>query len=121
KGTIRVEAEVPVTVDFRCELACVETRATGSGKNRSTHERLLWQKLWRVPRHQCQITAAFTTIPVDAAVPPELPATTVDDEPAEIAWRLDVTGECPGPNFCSRFELPVFATMDQSVVTELVP
>jgi len=82
---------------------------------------MLWQKQWRVPRHQCQITAAFTTIPIDAPVPAEQPATTVDDEPAEIAWRLDVTGECLGPDFWSRFELPVFATADQPVVTELVP
>ena len=121
KGTIRVEAEVPVTADFRCELACVETRTTGSGKNRERHERMLWQKQWRVPRHQCQIGASLTTIPVDAPIPAEQPATTVDDEPAEIAWRLDVTGECPGPDFWSRFELPVFATTMQSPTTEITP
>jgi hypothetical protein len=27
----------------------------------------------------------------------------------QISWRLDVTGECPGPDFWTRFELPVFA------------
>ena len=110
KATIRVEAAVPVTADFGLELACVETRTTGSGKNRSRDERLLWQKRWQVPRHQCQIGAAFTSIPVDALVPAEQPATTVDDSDAEIAWRLDVTGECAGPDFRSRFELPVFET-----------
>jgi hypothetical protein len=121
KGTIRVEADVPVTADFRCELACVETRTTGSGKNRSRHERMLWQKQWRVPRHQCQIGASLTTIPVDAPIPAEQPATTVDDEPAEIAWRLEVTGECPGPDFWSRFELPVFASAAQLAPTEPAP
>ena len=121
KGTIRVEAAVPVTTDFRVELACVETRTSGSGKNRERHERMLWQKQWRVPRHQCQITEAFTTIPVDAPVPADQPATTVDDEPAEIAWRLDVTGECPGPDFWSRFELPVFATGEKLTPTLEAP
>jgi hypothetical protein len=109
KGTIRVESAVPVTVDFRLELACLETRTSGSGKNRRREERLLWQKEWRVPRHQCQI-GAFTTIPVDALLPADQPATTLDDSPAEIAWRLEVSGVCEGPNFWSRFELPVFAT-----------
>jgi len=117
KGTIRVEAAVPVTTDFRLDLACVETRTSGSGKNRERVERMLWQKQWRLPRHQCQITTAFTTIPVDAPVPADQPATTVDDEPAEIAWRLDVTGECPGPDFWSRFELPVFATAAEQTPT----
>jgi len=121
KGSVRVEAAVPVTAEFRLDLACVESRTTGSGKNRSTHERMLWQKQWRVPRHQCQVTAAFTTIPVDAPVPAEQPATTVDDEPAEIAWRLDVTGECPGPDFWSRFVLPVFATAIPPGATDLLP
>jgi hypothetical protein len=121
KGTIRVESAVPVTTHFRLELACVETRTTGSGKNRSSHERLLWQKHWRMPRHQCQITAAFTTIPVDAPVPAGQPTTTVDDASAEIAWRLDVTGECPGPDFWSRFELPVFATETPPAAAELPP
>jgi hypothetical protein len=114
KGTIRVEAAVPVTVDFGLELACTESRTTGSGKNRSRHERLLWQKQWRVPRHDCQIGTSFTTVPVDAPVPPKLPATTVEDSEAEIAWRLDVTGECPGPDFWSRFELPVFVARAES-------
>ncbi|HEX7236390.1 MAG TPA: PH domain-containing protein, partial [Gammaproteobacteria bacterium] len=40
----------------------------------------------------------------------------VDDEPAVITWRLEVTGECPGPDFWSRFELPVFTTS-----TEVAP
>jgi hypothetical protein len=110
KGTLRVEAAVPVTADFRIELACVESRVSGSGKNRDRHERMLWQKQWRVRRQQCQIGTSLTTIPIDAAVPVDQPETTSDDSSHEVEWRLDVTGECPGPDFWSRFELPVFTT-----------
>jgi hypothetical protein len=118
KGTIRVEAAVPVTAEFRLELACVETRVSGSGKNRRRHERMLWQKQWRVPRHRCQIGTSLTTIPVDARVPVDQPKTTSDDSSAEIEWRLDVTGECPGPDFWSRFELPVFGTTTEAMPAE---
>jgi hypothetical protein len=118
KGTIRVEAAVPVTADFALELACSEERTSGSGKNRRRTERLLWQKQWRVPRHQCQIGHAFTTVPVDVAVPADQAATSVDDGADEIKWRLDVTGECAGPDFWSRFELPVFATGEQASPSE---
>src|SRR6185503_1887303 len=108
-GSIRVDAEVPITTDFKLELTCTETRVSGSGKNRERSERMLWQKDWRVPRHQCQIGSTLTSIPVDVAVPVDQPAATVGDDTPQIEWRLDVTGECPGPDFWSRFELPVFA------------
>lgn len=107
KGTIRVEARVPATADFRLELECVEERMRRSGKNRRREERLLWQKQWRVPRHQCQIGATFTAIPVDVAVPADQPATTMEDGD-KIFWRLEAAGECAGPDFWSRFVLPVF-------------
>jgi hypothetical protein len=118
KGTIRVEAAVPVTDHFRLELACVESSVSGSGKNREHHERMLWQKQWRVPRQQCQIGLQLTTIPVDTAVPNDQPETTSDDSSAEIGWRLDVTGECPGPDFWSRFELPVFTKAAEPTAAE---
>jgi hypothetical protein len=123
KGTIRVDAEVPVTSDFRLELACSEERTTGSGKNRRRSERLVWQKQWRVPRHQCQIASMATTIPVDAPVPADQPPTSLDEDgdSSKISWRLDVTGECAGPDFWSRFELPVFAVAAHEAARELLP
>ena len=117
KGTIRVEAEVPVTADFRLELECFETVTRGSGKNRRTEEKLLWQKQWRVPRHHCQI-GSFTTIPVDVAMPVGQPATSMNDGDGKTTWRLEVAGECPGPDFWSKFELPVFETAETPEPTE---
>jgi hypothetical protein len=32
----------------------------------------------------------------------------MEDGDDKIAWRLEVAGQCPGPDFWSRFELPVF-------------
>jgi len=109
KGTIRVDAEIPVTADFHLELECIETQTRSTGKGRSTEEKLLWQKQWRVPRHQCQI-GELTTIPVDVAMPTRQPPTTMEDGDDKVSWRLEVAGACPGPDFWSRFELPVFDT-----------
>jgi hypothetical protein len=44
------------------------------------------------------------------STPAEQPATSMEDGDGTITWRLEVTGACPGPDFWSRFELPVFAT-----------
>jgi hypothetical protein len=108
QGTVRVEAEVPVASEFRLELACVERRTSDSGRNRNTSERLQWQTQTTVPRNRCQIASTYSAIPVDIAVPRDQPPATTDDGGDEITWRLEVTGECPGPDFWCRFELPVF-------------
>jgi hypothetical protein len=110
KGSVRVDGEVPIAADFGLELECVETVTRGSGKNRRREEKLLWQKQWRVPRHQCQVSSSLTTIPVDVAVPAGQPPTSMDNGDGKITWRLEVAGACPGPDFLSRFELPVFET-----------
>jgi hypothetical protein len=118
KGTIRVDAEVPIATDFKLELVCSEESVSGTGKNRNRSERMLWQKEWRVPRHQCQIGSTLTSIPVDIGVPADQPAASPTDDTPKIEWRLDVTGECPGPDFWSRFELPVFATGERAAAGE---
>jgi hypothetical protein len=118
KGTIRVDAEVPIATDFKLELVCSEETVSGSGKNRHRSERMMWQKEWRVPRHQCQIGPTLTSIPVDVTVPADQPTTTPTDDTPKIEWRLDVTGECPGPDFWSRFELPVFAVGERAAAGE---
>ena len=106
RGAIRVGTAVPVDREFRLELCCSERRTTG--RDNESSERLLWQTQVGVPRSRCEISSGFTQIPVDVAVPAEQPATTTGDESTAIRWYLDVTGECPGPDFWSRFELPVF-------------
>jgi hypothetical protein len=106
QGTLRVDTAVPVDTAFRLELCCSERR-TGGGRN-ETSERLLWQGRVTVPRTRCEMTSDYTAIPVDIAVPGAQPATTAEPGAVAIHWHLDVTGECPGPDFWSRFELPVF-------------
>ena len=39
----------------------------------------------------------------------------------EISWRLEITGECPGPDFWSRFELPVFDVGEQRADHDVAP
>lgn len=105
KGTVKVDALVPVAHEFKLRLNCVERRRSRNGK--ASNERLLWQNEWTVPKHSCQLASTYSTIPVDVAVPDDLPpASTIEEE--RIVWRLEITGECPGPDFASTFAVPVF-------------
>ncbi|HEX5046060.1 MAG TPA: hypothetical protein VFX89_02985, partial [Gammaproteobacteria bacterium] len=111
-GAVRVEAAVPVERELTVSLACVQ-RYTTAGRQTRSDERIVWQQDWTVARSQCQITPSYTSIPVDAEVPADLPAVNPDDG---VSWRLQVKGECPGVDYASRFELPVFATRETAAL-----
>lgn len=117
-GAIRVEAAVPVESTFRVELTCVERRRTTRGGDSESSERLLWQNEWTLPRSRCQITPSYSSIPIDVPLPADQPPASTVDTADRITWRLEVSGECPGPDYWSRFELPVFATSEKSATAE---
>jgi hypothetical protein len=106
RGVVQVAARVPIDAEFRLELCCIETRRR-AGSNQSS-ERTLWRAQTVVARNLCQFGPGETSVPFDIAVPANRPATMTSPD-ASIDWYLDVAGECPGPDFWSRFDLPVFA------------
>jgi hypothetical protein len=108
RGTIRVDASVPVTKEFRIELTCVERTTSGTGKNRQSNERIVWQNQWTIPRERCELMDSYSSIPLDLAIPADAPAASTLEDHARVEWRLDASAECPGPDFWMRFELPVF-------------
>jgi uncharacterized protein DUF3592 len=114
RGAVRVEAEVPVESEFRISVTCTESRRVRRGRNSESDERLIWQDEWTVPRSACSITSTGTSIPVDVPLPADQPATSALDDNDRISWRLEVSGECPGPDYWNRFELPVFDIGEQS-------
>jgi hypothetical protein len=119
RGAIRVDAHVPATSEFRIELSCIERVARGTGKGSETSERIVWQNQWSVPRERCQTLDAFTSIPVDLAIPRGLPAASTIEGNNRVEWRLDASAECPGPDFWMRFTVPVFDVADRFGVPTL--
>ena len=119
-GAIRVDAAVPVETAFRVGLTCVE-EVRSRGRDNDSSERLLWQNEWTLPRARCQITPTYTSIPIDVPVPADQPPVSAAEATSRIHWRLEVSGECPGPDYWSRFDLPVFATSETPAVAETAP
>ena len=93
---------------IQTKLSCVRPRTTGSGKNRSTPETVLWQD-----QHQ---TAGGMTdaIAVRFAIPADRRATDDTDPDDQIVWRLNTRAELPGVDFAAQFEVPVFKTTPSS-------
>ncbi|MGH7526653.1 MAG: hypothetical protein ACREMX_08100 [Gemmatimonadales bacterium] len=101
---------------FRVALSCVRRVTRGSGKNRSTHESLLWQEERQVPGQVSrQASGMRVVVPVAFAIP-------ADAEPCErsnpsdcVLWRLEVSASVPGVDYGSSFEVPVFRTAESEL------
>lgn len=93
-------------VDLR--MACIRRTTSGSGKNRSTRETLLWEEKRVAPRQVISFDQGGMNLPVFFRLPRGQPDT-LDGNPA-IIWRIEATAELPGVDFSETFEVPVFTT-----------
>jgi hypothetical protein len=102
-GTVRIAEPLRPEGGFQVTLTCLRRHTTGSGKNRSTSESILWQEDRRV-------MGVGTSIPLTFAIPADaLPSDDSNPNDRRI-WRLGVSADVPGVDYHSSFEVPVFRT-----------
>jgi hypothetical protein len=97
----------PNGFDFR--LTNIRRTVTGSGKNRSVHEAVLWQDLQNVHTGAMPSPNGMR-IPFSFRVPADCEATDDRDARSRVLWRLEVTADVPGIDYRAQFELPLFRT-----------
>ncbi len=105
-GVVRLPAQVFPAKGFDLRLDCVRLVTTGSGKNRSTSEHILWQDAVRVGPERMLRDALQSAVPVSFRMPHDQPET--GRENMNPFWRLVVTAELPGVDFYADFKVPVF-------------
>jgi hypothetical protein len=108
EGTLRAPAGLRPPEGFRVVLSCIRRVTSGSGRNRSTSERILWQEEHRTDATGTGVPVAFA-IPADAA--PSEPVRGND----RTLWRLEVSAEVPGVDYAAGFEVPVFRTAESAL------
>lgn len=89
-------------------LSCIRRRVTGSGKNRNTSERVLWQEEQRVEGWDIAVDFEEARVPFAFEIPDAAPTTTPGSGDDRILWRLDAHAATPGVDYAESFELPVF-------------
>jgi hypothetical protein len=107
-----VAGEVLLNIPFEPQLVCEVTLSSlysyisGSGKNRSRHERLEWQESGyaRVERAANGVRALFRF-----AVPAGLHESE-EHSSSYYLWRLNIKAELPGVDLDRDFEIPAYAT-----------
>jgi hypothetical protein len=110
-GTVHAPLTLMPTEGFRVVLSCIRRVTTGSGDDRSTSERILWQEEQRLTGRPARTAEGMATaVPVRFPLPPDaLPCD--DSNPRDtVLWRLEVSADVPGVDYAATFEVPVFRT-----------
>jgi hypothetical protein len=118
KGTIDVRLPYPLPHGINLALTCVNRVTTGSGDSRSTYEHIRWQDKQSLPPEQIMAGPAGSTIPVEFAVPRDLPSSDNSNSNSQILWILRAEADIPGVNFDETYEVPVFETAESPSVED---
>jgi hypothetical protein len=83
---------------------------TGSGKNSSTSENVIWQEATTLPSSRLSLGMNGVTVPLTFNIP--LDAEPCDDSNSRncVLWRVEVSAQLPGIDYSQNFEVPVFRT-----------
>lgn len=110
RGRIRIRLELGSTDRVRLVLASIRRWTSGSGKNRSTREEVLWQEMRDVAAGQVVFDGLSQVVPVDFTVPFDCDPTDSSVPDDQRLWRLQLVAELPGVDADIPFEVPVFRT-----------
>ena len=109
-GLIRIPMVIMPEKDVEVALDCIRKYTSGSGKNRTTRESILWQFEKTLPKNALFQESRTTAIPIDIHIPADQPASDDSDSSDEIIWRLRTKAEVPGVDYSASFDVPVFQT-----------
>jgi hypothetical protein len=103
EGAIRTSLPLKFEKKLRVELFCIRKITSGSGQNRRTDEKILWQDQIIFKPGSPGLEAG--KIPVQFDLPPGQPQCSGRGNEA-VCWRLEM--KIPAANFHATFDVPVF-------------
>lgn len=120
QGTVDTSVNIDPEDGFDLKLSCIYKYTTGSGKNRRTHEEVLWRGETKVFRELLYKDKTRSSIPVNFPIPS---GGVMESESSwfsgsSVTWRLDVKAKVPGLDYKVSFEVPVKRTYDDSYSVE---
>jgi len=113
-GVITVPVHVTPEDGFHLSLHCVRRRETGSGKNRSTSESIVWEDERTMRGELFPNDPTRSAVPVLFAIPFDAQQTDESDSRNQIVWRLRIKAKVPGVDYEAKFDVPVFRTPESS-------
>jgi len=107
EGVIQTTLPLKWKGELRLNLFCVRKTTCGTGQNRRTDEKILWQdeNILKSQADEPELTSGGGGVPVHFDLPPGQPECSERGNEA-ICWRLEM--KITGANFHAAFDVPVF-------------
>lgn len=118
EGKIWTRFARPPEQGVELKLTCFHRYVTGSGKNRSVSEKILWREEQTVPYGAVLSTPAASAVPVRFRLPSDAPETNTEVSDDSIHWVLAAEASVPGVDYSDEFEVPVFRTQASASADE---
>jgi len=101
--------EIPAN-GMQVVLSNIRRVTTGTGKNSSTSESVIWQEAITLPPSSLLPGMNGVTVPLTFKIP--LDAEPCDDSKVRqrVLWRVEVSAQLPGIDYSQNFDVPVFIT-----------
>jgi hypothetical protein len=90
---------------------------TGSGKNRSTKEKILWQEEQRAKKEELYPGPLGAAARFSFQIPEDCRGTDQENSSNAILWTLQVKADIPGVDYDATFDIPVFRTEASSATS----
>ena len=115
-GMIQTGARLRLEHGLHLKLSCIRRVVTGSGKNQSTQETVLWQdeKVFAPDASLPEPEPGHSGIPVFFKVPAGQPECFAQRRES-VSWRLEAKAKMAGPDFAATFDVPVFQAAGAAV------
>jgi hypothetical protein len=109
-GRIRTRLDRPDASErfvVTLKLTCLERTVSGSGKNRSVHENILWREEQQIGSEHVAFTPAGASIPVHFPIPADARETTAAGREPGIFWVVAAEASLTGVDLHEDFDIPV--------------
>jgi len=107
RGQLRGPGTLAEAKTVQFSLQCTRLVTSGSGRNRSTRRKLLWENQCRISPDNVKVAQGQAIIPVQFTIPYEQQES---DTQTRVQWRLRADADLSGVDFSAEFELPVRRT-----------
>jgi hypothetical protein len=109
EGMIQTGARLKLEHGLHLKISCIRRVVSGSGKNQSISETILWQdeKIYTAQANLSESEPGQSGIPVHFKLPADQPECYARGRES-VFWRLDAKAKMSGPSFHAAFDVPVF-------------
>ena len=110
RGDIDTHVQEAPESGFTLRLMCIRRVITGSGKNRTTREDVLWADEQTVSASAAMRNPLGTRIPFTFTIPDDARPTDARNADDAIVWRISVKAIMSGIDYAADFQFPVLST-----------